>query len=136
MVWTFSLERFSGQHKVGTIRIVHQRRCLAWPRKKIALRAAASVVLSLIALATPMANESSILTCPQKHLAGEPAQEMMVKGVIMHTQLRNQEKEAHTEYTFIHTVRADWTIWICIQIVDVGNGRPDNLRLSCTACDY
>ncbi|MBT06664.1 MAG: hypothetical protein CMM32_07090 [Rhodospirillaceae bacterium] len=136
MVWAFLLRRFSGRQKQRTMLTVDQSRHLAWVTRKAATQAIASAILSLIALATPMADETGPLTCPQKYLSGEAAQEMMVKGVIMHTQLRNQENEDHTKYTFIHTVRADWTIWICIQTVDVSNGTPDNLRISCTACDY
>ena len=122
MVWSFLLVRSSHQHKLGA--------------KLFAISEVASIFLFLIVLATARADETDNLTCPQKHLGGEAAQEMMVKGVIMHTQLQSEEKESYTEYTFVHTVRADWTIWICIQAVGVANGKPDNLRLSCTACDY
>ena len=122
MVWSFLLVRSSHQHKLGA--------------KLIAIGGAASIFLFLVVLATARADETDNLTCPQKPLAGEAAQEMMVKGVIMHTKLQSEKKELHTEHTFVHTVRADWTIWICIQVVDASNGKPDNLRLSCTACDY
>jgi len=75
-------------------------------------------------------------SCPLKKLNGIAAQGMMVKGVIMQTELEKEEDNAYAKYTFIHTVRADWRIWICIQGVEVKNGQPDKLTLACTACDY
>ena len=97
---------------------------------------AAVLLLHLSPLSALKAQELNDLFCPQKKLNGVAAQEMMVKGVIMHTELEKVEKDKYTKYTFIHTVRADWTIWICIQGVEVRNGQPDKLALACTACDY
>ena len=96
----------------------------------------ALLVFPLISLVPVLAEEINSPNCPLKKLNGSAAQEMMVKGVIMHTELEKHEKTTHIEYTFVHTVRADWTIWICIQGANVKDGQPDDLRLSCTACDY
>ena len=136
MVWSLLLRNSLDTQKLGIKVSAAQRNFLVFWIKEFAVRGAIFFFLSLIALTTAMADEINTLTCPQKYLAGEAAQEMMVKGVIMHTKLQSEEKELHTEHTFVHTVRADWTIWICIQVVDASNGKPDNLRLSCTACDY
>ena len=136
MIWSFLKKSSLGQHKLDTNVLLVQTKFLILSVKELAIHSAAAVFLSLIALAAAVAEETNPLTCPQKHLAGEAAQEMMVKGVIMHTQLESKANEVYTEYTFVHTVRADWTIWICVQAVDARNGKPDNLRLSCTACDY
>ena len=136
MILSLLLVRSSSQCRLGAVLLAIQSKVFALPMKKLALPGIASLFLSLLAPAAAIADEINILTCPQKHLGGEAAQEMMVKGVIMHTQLESKETEGYTKYTFVHTVRADWTIWICIQAVDVDNGKPDNLRLSCTACDY
>ena len=100
------------------------------------VRGTALLLLLLISLAPVEAEEINSPHCPLKKLNGIAAQEMMVKGVIMHTELEKQDKTTHMEYTFVHTVRADWTIWICIQGVTVKDGQPDDVRLSCTACDY
>ena len=100
------------------------------------VRWAALLLLPLISLVPVEAEEINSPNCPLKKLNGIAAQEMMVKGVIMHTELEKQDQTTHMKYTFVHTVRADWTIWICIQGVTVKDGQPDNIRLSCTACDY
>ena len=100
------------------------------------VRWAALLLLPLISLVPVEAEEINSPNCPLKKLNGAAAQEMMVKGVIMYTELEKQNKTTHMEYTFVHTVRADWTIWICIQGVTVKDGQPDDVRLSCTACDY
>ena len=96
----------------------------------------AIAMLLLLISFSAYAQDSSDGQCRLTTLEGADAQEMMVKGVIMHTELEKQEQATHMEYTFVHTVRADWTIWVCIHGVDVRDGQPDNLRLSCTACDY
>ena len=94
------------------------------------------LLLHLFTLNTLNAEELNDHTCPQKKLSGVGAQEMMVKGVIMQSELEKVKTDTYDQYTFIHTVRADWTIWICIQSVEVKNGEPDKLTLACTACDY
>ena len=103
---------------------------------QLTVHGALLILFPLISLAPVEAEETDSPNCPLKKLNGIAAQEMMVKGVIMHTELEKQEQATHIEYTFVHTVRADWTIWVCIHGVDVRDGQPDNLRLSCTACDY
>tara|TARA_B100000686_G_scaffold320866_1_gene372972 strand:- start:412 stop:822 length:411 start_codon:yes stop_codon:yes gene_type:complete len=136
MIWSLLRRNSLDTQKLGIKVSAVQRTFLVFWIKEYAVRGTIFFFLSIIALTTPMADEINTLTCPQKYLAGEAAQEMMVKGVIMHTTLQSEEKELHTEHTFVHTVRADWTIWICIQVVDANNGKPNNLRLSCTACEY
>ena len=95
-----------------------------------------TLLLCFSFLSSLKAQEITTSSCPLKKLNGIAAQEMMVKGVIMQTELEKQENDAYAKYTFIHTVRADWTIWICIQGVEVKNDQPDKLTLACTACDY
>lgn len=90
----------------------------------------------LISVNWAVAQETAEPNCPVKKLNGIAAQEMMVKGVLMHTELEKVAIEDYTKYTFVHTVRADWNIWVCIQGVEVRDEQPENITLSCTACDY
>jgi len=101
-----------------------------------ALSAGMALIMLLISSNWIEAQENADPTCPVKKLNGIEAQEMMVKGVLMHTELEKQDANGHTKYTFVYTVRADWNIWICIQGVDVKGRQPGNITLSCTACDY
>ena len=76
--------------------------------------------------------------CSIKTLEGIEAQEMMVKGVIMHTEFEGTTNEAlgSRKISFVHTLRADWTIWICLQALSLSEGSPQSLELVCTGCDY
>ena len=95
-------------------------------------------MLLLLILLPANAQSSSERQCRLKTLEGIDAQEMMVKGVIMHTEFQEDPKDTagQNEITFIHTLRADWTIWICIQSLLVHEGNPRALQLVCTGCDY
>ena len=98
----------------------------------------AVATLLLLILLPANAQSSSERQCRLRTLEGIEAQEMMVKGVIMHTEFREDPKDTagQNEITFIHTLRADWTIWICIQSLLVHEGNPRSLQLVCTGCDY
>ena len=98
----------------------------------------AVAMLLLLILLPANAQSSSERQCRLKTLEGIDAQEMMVKGVIMHTEFQEDPKDTadQNEITFIHTLRADWTIWICIQSLLVHEGNPRSLQLVCTGCDY
>ena len=76
----------------------------------------AVAMLLLLILLPANAQSSSERQCRLKTLEGIDAQEMMVKGIIMHTEFQEDPKDTagQNEITFIHTLRADWTIWICI----------------------
>ena len=95
-------------------------------------------MLLLMILLPANAQSSSERQCRLRTLEGIDAQEMMVKGVIMHTEFQEDPKDTagQNEITFIHTLRADWTIWICIQSLLVHEGNPRSLQLVCTGCDY
>ena len=98
----------------------------------------AVAMLLLLILLPANAQSSSERQCRLKTLEGIDAQEMMVKGVIMHTEFQEDPKDTagQNEITFIHTLRADWTIWICIQSLLVHQGNPQSLEFVCTGCDY
>ena len=98
----------------------------------------AVAMLLLMILLPANAQSSSERQCRLRTLEGIDAQEMMVKGVIMHTEFREDPKDTagQNEITFIHTLRADWAIWICIQSLLVYEGNPRSLQLVCTGCDY
>ena len=76
--------------------------------------------------------------CSPKTLEGVEAQEMMVKGVIMHSEFEGPTNEVsgNRKISFIHTLRADWTIWICLQALSLSGGSPQSLELVCTGCNY
>ena len=98
----------------------------------------AVAMLLLMILLPANAQSSSERQCRLRTLEGIDAQEMMGKGVIMHTEFQEDPKDTagQNEITFIHTLRADWTIWICIQSLLVHEGNPRSLQLVCTGCDY
>tara|TARA_B100000586_G_C20064483_1_gene407822 strand:+ start:302 stop:577 length:276 start_codon:yes stop_codon:yes gene_type:complete len=76
--------------------------------------------------------------CPMKTLEGVAAQELMVKGVIMHTEFEKKPTGTldHNKISLIHTLRADWAIWICIQSLIIHQENPQSLALICTRCEY
>ena len=76
--------------------------------------------------------------CSIRTLEGIEAQEMMVKGVIMHSEFEGTTNEVSggRKISFIHTLRADWTIWICLQTLSLSEGSPPSLELVCPGCNY
>ena len=98
----------------------------------------AMAMLLLLISFPAYAQDSSDGQCRLKTLEGADAQEMMVKGVIMHSEFEGTTNEVSggRKISFIHTLRADWTIWICLQTLSLSEGNPQSLELVCTGCNY
>lgn len=98
-----------------------------------------TVAIMILIVSLPANAQSfSDKQCPLKTLEGIEAQELMVKGVIMHTEFEKKSTGAldQNEISLVHTLRADWAIWICIQSLIIHQGDPQSLALICTRCEY
>ena len=97
-----------------------------------------AVILAFLASFPAYAEPLLERQCSIKTLEGIEAQEMMVKGVIMHSEFEGTTNEVSggRKISFIHTLRADWTIWICLQTLTLSGGSPQSLELVCTGCSY
>ena len=98
----------------------------------------AMAMLLLLISFPAYAQDSADGQCRLTTLQGADAQEMMVKGVIMHSEFEGTTSEVSggRKISFIHTLRADWTIWICLQTLSLSEGSPQSLELVCTGCNY
>ena len=97
------------------------------------------VAILMLTMSLPAsAQNSSEKECPLKTVEGVEAQELMVKGVIMHTEFEKKTTDTpeQNEISFVYTLRADWAIWICIQSLIVRQENPHSLTLVCTRCEY
>ena len=98
-----------------------------------------TVAIMMLIMSLPAnAQTPSGKQCPLKILEGVEAQDLMVKGVIMHTEFEKISTGTldQNEISLIHTLRADWAIWICIQSLIVQQENPRSLTLICTRCEY
>ena len=98
-----------------------------------------TLILTVLLISFPATLEANGLKeCPLRTLKGVEAQEMIVKGVIMHSEFEGviTEPSGYKKISFIHTVRADWTIWICLQALVMFDDKPQSLELLCTGCNY
>ena len=112
--------------------------CIAEKSQEESMLGKTAAIMILIVSLPANAQNFPEKQCPLKTLAGIEAQELMVKGVIMHTEFEKKSTgtlDQH-EISLVHTLRADWAIWICIQSLIVHQENPQSLTLLCTRCEY
>tara|TARA_B100000315_G_C14431557_1_gene520369 strand:+ start:609 stop:920 length:312 start_codon:yes stop_codon:yes gene_type:complete len=98
----------------------------------------AMAMLLLLISFPAYAQDSADGQCRLTTLQGADAQEMMVKGVRLHTEFQKDPKDSDgtEKITIVHSIRADWKIWVCVQSLIRRGESPQSLHLVCTGCDY